>query len=84
MSSLSRAIYTGVTGDLTQRVWQHKQALTPGHTARYKINRLVYFELFGSPNAAIAREKEIKGWRRQRKIELIELHNPQWLDLSDP
>jgi putative endonuclease len=82
MSSLSRAIYTGVTGDLELRVWQHKEGFIPGHTAKYKINRLVYYEALLNPKLAILREKEIKGWKRQRKCELIELHNAAWVDLA--
>ena len=61
----------------------HKEGRVPGHTAKYRINRLVYFEEFSDPNKAIAREKEIKGWKRERKIALIEHRNPQWLDLSE-
>ena len=82
MASLSRAIYIGVSGDLANRVRLHKDGLIPGHTAKYKINRLVYYERFANPTEAIAREKELKGWKRDRKIALIEHQNPQWLDLS--
>ena len=60
LSSLSRALYTGVTGNLEQRMWQHKEGVFGGHTSKYKINRLVYFEGFAKPRDAIAREKEIK------------------------
>jgi putative endonuclease len=64
-------LYTGITGDLRRRVWQHKNKLSPGFTSRYNLTRLVYYESFIYPDAAIAREKEIKGWRRSKKIALI-------------
>ena len=83
MASRSRALYTGVTRDLTRRVSEHKQKLVPGFTSRYNMTRLVYFEDFRDVRAAIAHEKEIKGWRRSKKIALIESRNPVWLDLSD-
>jgi putative endonuclease len=75
-------LYVGITGDLTRRVWQHKNKLVPGFTSRYNLTRLVYFECFVYPDAAIAREKEIKGWRRSKKIKLIESMNPNWADLA--
>ncbi len=75
-------LYTGVTGSLTRRVWQHKNKLIPGFTSRYNLTRLVYYEQFFYPDAAIAREKEIKGWRRSKKIYLIESMNPRWEDLA--
>jgi putative endonuclease len=78
----SGSIYTGITGNLPRRVWQHKSKLCPGFTARYNLSRLVYYETFVYPDAAIAREKEIKGWRREKKIRLIEAMNPQWNDLA--
>jgi putative endonuclease len=78
----SAVLYTGITGNLPHRVWQHKQKLTPGFTGRYNLTRLVYYERFFYPDAAIAREKEIKGWRRSKKIKLIELANPRWEDLA--
>ena len=65
------------------RVWQHKEGLFGGHTSKYKINRLVYFERFSSPELAIAREKEIKRWKRYKKIEIVESMNPDWADLSE-
>src|SRR5579862_2947078 len=83
LASLSRALYTGITSDLEVRVWQHKEGIFGGHTSRYKINRLVYYEEFGNPTDAIAREKEIKLWKRYKKIELIQKHNPDWADLSE-
>jgi putative endonuclease len=78
----SAVLYAGITGNLTRRVWQHKHKLTPGFTGRYNLTRLVYYEHFFYPDAAIAREKEIKGWRRSKKIKLIESINPRWEDLA--
>jgi putative endonuclease len=83
MASRSRALYTGVTRDLTRRVSEHKQNLVAGFTSRYKINRLVYYEDFRDTRAAIVREKQIKGWLRSKKIALIESTNPMWQDLSE-
>lgn len=83
MSSFKQTLYIGVTNDLARRVYQHKTKAHPdSFTARYNIDRLVYFETFGDVQAAIAREKEIKGWRRSKKVALIESHNPTWKDLS--
>ena len=81
-SPRSAVLYTGITGNLTRRVWEHKNNLTSGFTSRYNLTRLVYYELFYYPDAAIAREKEIKGWRRSKKIKLIETMNPKWNDLA--
>ena len=75
-------LYTGITGDLTRRVWQHKNKRTPSFTSRYNLTQLVYYERFVYPDAAIAREKEIKGWRRSKKIKLIGAMNPKWDDLA--
>jgi putative endonuclease len=81
-SPRSHVLYTGITGNLPHRVFQHKNKLTPGFTSRYNLTRLVYYEEFVYPDAAIAREKEIKGWRRSKKIELIESMNPHWRDMA--
>jgi putative endonuclease len=78
----SATLYTGITGNLTRRVWQHKSKLVPGFTSRYNLTRLVYYERFFDPDAAISREEEIKGWRRTKKIRLIEGMNPKWDDLA--
>jgi putative endonuclease len=75
-------LYVGITGNLQHRVWQHKNNLAPGFTSRYNLTRLVYCECFIYPDAAIAREKEIKGWRRRKKIKLVESTNPLWDDLA--
>ena len=82
MTNKSRTLYTGVTNDLERRVYEHKQKLVPGFTAKYNITRLVYFEVTQDIQAAIAREKQIKGWLRSKKIALIESVNPGWKDLS--
>jgi putative endonuclease len=73
---------TGVTGDLLRRVWQHKNKLIPGFTSRYNLTRLVYYERFFFPDAAISRKKELKGWKRSKKIKLVESMNPRWEDLA--
>ena len=78
----SRTLYTGVTNDLARRMYQHKHNLVPGFTSRYSIHRLVYFEITNDVRAAIAREKQIKGWRRRKKLATIESMNPAWDDLS--
>ena len=82
MASKSRTLYTGVTNNLVRRVYEHKQKLIPGFTKKYNIARLVYCETFPDVRAAIAREKQIKGWLRAKKIALIESLNPDWKDLS--
>jgi putative endonuclease len=78
----SAVLYTGITGNLPHRVWQHKNKLIAGFTSRYSLTRLVYYERFFYPDAAINREKEIKGWRRSKKMRLIESTNPRWEDLA--
>ena len=83
LASRSKRLYTGVTSDLKGRIYQHKTKATGGFTARYNINRLLYFETGEDMRAAIAREKQIKGWTRARKIALIETTNPGWRDLSE-
>ena len=79
----SAVLYIGITGDLVRRVWQHKNKVIPGFTQRYNLTRLVFYETFFYPDAAIAREKEIKGWRRENKLRLIESLNPRWEDLAE-
>ena len=83
LASRSRNLYTGVTGNLERRMVEHRQGLVPGFTTRYRIFRLVYFEFFTDIRAAIAREKEIKAWRREKKIWLIKRNNPTWADLAE-
>jgi putative endonuclease len=82
LASRSRNLYTGVTGDLQRRMLEHRLGLLPGFTTRYRAFRLVHFETFGKIHSAIAREKEIKAWRREKKIRLIESKNPSWEDLA--
>ena len=76
-------LYTGVTNNLERRVYEHKNKVVDGFTGRYNINKLVYFEEYNNINDAIAREKQIKGGSRKKKIELIEKDNPKWRDLSE-
>ena len=83
MSSRSRVIYVGVTNDLVRRVDQHRRGVFHGFSSRYRVTRLVYFEEFADICDAIAREKELKGWRRSRKTGLIEGRNPGWRDLAE-
>ena len=82
MAGASGVIYIGVTNDIERRVVEHKSKAVPGFSARYNLTKLVYFEAFSDVRAAIAREKELKGWLRRRKIALIESVNPRWNDLS--
>jgi putative endonuclease len=82
LASPSRVLYVGVTSDLARRLHQHKHKLIPGFTSRYGIDQLVHFEHAQDIVVAIAREKEIKGWMRARKVALIETGNPLWRDLS--
>jgi putative endonuclease len=83
LASRSRTLYTGVTNNLHSRVAQHRQRLVPGFTSEYNIFRLVHYEFFRDIRDAIAREKEIKGWRREKKIWLIQRANPTWEDLAE-
>jgi putative endonuclease len=76
-------LYTGVTSKLKGRVWEHKNHVVEGFTSEYKVNRLVYYEQFSDPISVITCEKEIKGWRREKKNKLVETLNPKWDDLSD-
>lgn len=82
MTNAWHTLYVGVTNNLVYRVYEHKQKLVTGFTARYNLTRLAYFETADDAGAAIAREKQIKGWLRRKKIALIESLNPQWEDLS--
>ncbi|MBN1368056.1 MAG: GIY-YIG nuclease family protein [Dehalococcoidales bacterium] len=83
MSNKSGNLYVGVTNDLEQRVYQHKNKATAGFTKKYNINRLVYFESTDDVTAAITREKQLKGMLRSKKIELIKTTNPRMDDLSE-
>jgi putative endonuclease len=76
-------LYTGVTADLIQRVWQHREHCVPGFTTKYSVDQLVWFETHEDIMEAITREKQIKEWKRAWKIELIQKDNPHWRDLYD-
>lgn len=82
MASQRRVLYVGITSRIEVRVRQHKLHKFGGFTAKYNVTNLVYFERYGSVGKAIRREKEVKSWRREKKIELIESNNPKWRDLS--
>ena len=82
MTNRSHTLYTGITNNLERRVYEHKVKLGSSFTARYNINQLAYYESTGDVESAIAREKQIKGWLRAKKIALIESENPGWKDLS--
>ena len=83
MASKSRVLYVGITNDIRRRIWEHKNDVNPGFTSKYRIHRLVYFESFKYVGNAIAREKRIKGWVREKKVALIRSANPTWEDLSE-
>jgi putative endonuclease len=82
MTNHSGTLYTDVTDNLQQRIEEHKHDLVPGFSSKYNITKLVYYEEGNDVDAALAREKQIKGWLRAKKIELIESKNPEWKDLS--
>ena len=82
LTNRSGTLYTGVTNDLETRIWQHRQGKGSVFTTRYKINKLVYFESCPNVLDAISREKQIKGWLREKKVALAESINPGWEDLS--
>jgi putative endonuclease len=77
----NKVLYTGVTNNLERRVYEHKNKLVKGFTAKYNINKLVYYDFTSDVLSAIAREKQIKGWTRKKKNELIASLNPEWRDL---
>ena len=83
MTNTTGMLYTGITNNLEKRVYEHKMKLSPGFTARYNMNKLVYYESTNDVNAAITREKQIKGWVRRKKVALIDVVNPKWKDLSE-
>ena len=78
----NKVLYVGVTNNLERRVHEHKHKSIEGFTAKYNVRKLVYFEETNDVNAALAREKQIQGWKRDKKNRLIEENNPDWLDLS--
>ena len=83
LASLSRRLYIGVTSDLPKRLAQHRTGVASDFPQRYRINRLVHYEVFERITDAIAREKQLKGWRREKKLVLIEKSNAGWIDLTD-
>ena len=82
LSNATRTLYVGVTNDLVRRVYQHKQKRIEGFTKKYNVEWLVYYEQTGDIREAITREKQIKAWRREKKVELVDVMNPEWKDLS--
>ena len=82
LASESAVLYVGITNDLIRRIREHKDRKVPGFTQKYNVTKLVWFEAHGRATSAIAREKQLKGWNRAKKIALIESKNPHWADLS--
>ena len=82
-SKRNGTLYTGVTSDLVKRIWEHKNDLVEGFTQQYHVHDLVWFELHDNMTTAIEREKNIKEWKREWKLNLIEKNNPHWQDLYD-
>ena len=83
MSSYRGTLYAGVTSDLARRVYEHRHKLVDGFTKKYNVSKLVYYESTNDIKSAIAREKQIKGWLRSKKVALIESLNPRWKDLAE-
>ena len=83
LASKSGTLYTGMTNDLEKRMYQHKKKLVEGFTKKYDVDRLVYFEETNDVGVVIEREKQIKSWRRSKKVDLIKTLNPEWKDLSE-
>jgi putative endonuclease len=79
----NKMLYIGVTNDLRRRTIEHRNEVTDGFTKKYNVQKLVYFEAYSDPQIAIKREKQLKRWIRQKKVELIESQNPDWKDLSE-
>jgi putative endonuclease len=82
LTNRTGTLYIGVTNDLARRLWEHRSGLIPGYTSRYKLDRLIYYESFDWVEEALSREKQIKRWRREKKLSLIARVNPAWRDLS--
>jgi putative endonuclease len=83
VASRSHNFYIGMTSAIEVRIWQHKEGIFEGHSKKYNCNRLVWYESHAQVLVAIAREKQLKGWSRVKKIALIERENPAWIDLSE-
>ena len=82
LASKSGVLYIGMTNNLVGRIWDHKQKRFPGFTSKYNVTKLVWYEARSTAMSAVAREKEIKAWRRSKKVALIEAMNPHWKDLT--
>ena len=82
MTNKSKTLYIGITNNLIRRVYEHKQKLAKGFTEKYNIDKLLYYEITTDIESALTREKQLKRWRREKKIGLIESLNPEWKDLS--
>ncbi|MCF7905858.1 GIY-YIG nuclease family protein [Candidatus Gracilibacteria bacterium] len=83
LGSETKVLYVGVTSDLQKRIYEHKNHLVPGFTDRYNVTKLLYYETGGDMYSTIEREKQIKGWLRKKKLELIETQNPYYKDLAE-
>jgi putative endonuclease len=83
LTNRSRTLYIGVTSNLRKRIWEHKNKIVEGFTKKYHIDQLVYYEQTEDVMSALEREKQLKKWRREKKIWLIEQKNPSWRDLAD-
>ncbi|MFH1759348.1 MAG: GIY-YIG nuclease family protein [Patescibacteria group bacterium] len=83
MNKWNTTSYIGVTNDISNRAWQHKQKQVKGFTEKYNLNKVIHYEVFDNPYDAISREKQLKRWSRKKKIELIKKNNPEFKDLSD-
>lgn len=83
LSNKSKILYIGITNDLRRRIFEHKNKLIDGFTKKYNLTKLVFYEITNDVNAAIKREKQLKNWHRQWKLNLIEENNPNWKDLSE-
>jgi len=83
LANRSRTLYVGVTNNLQRRIYEHREGLVPGFATRFNIKRLVHFEAFPTMLDAIAREKQLKGWRREKKVTLIATMNPHWRDIGE-
>jgi putative endonuclease len=83
LTSRSGVLYIGITNDLERRMLEHKTGVVEGFTKQYRVNRFVHYETITNPDEATAREKQLKNWRREKKVWLIERENPKWEDLSD-
>ena len=82
-SQKNGTLYVGVTNHLARRVWEHKHGLVDGFSKKYEVHHLVYYEIHDNPESAITREKQIKKWKREWKIKMVEENNPEWKDLYE-